>query len=56
MKKIVLIIVTVFLNSFLTSCSLNEDKVLLEEVENVQSTGGDDEGEILPPPPPPSGD
>lgn len=53
MKKIMIIILTVFLNSFLTSCSANDDELVMERLEDVQSTGGDDEGEILPPPPPP---
>lgn len=53
MKKIMIIILTVFLNSFLTSCSANDDELVMERLEDVQSTGGDEEGSILPPPPPP---
>ena len=54
MKKIFIIILTVFLNSALTSCSIDDNEIMPEEIENVQNTGGNDEGEILPPPPPPN--
>lgn len=62
MKKIVLIIVTVFLNAVLISCTDNDEiikedtkstftKELQSSVENENCCGED--GEILPPPPPP---
>lgn len=53
MKKLIIVLLTVFLNLFLTSCSINDHELISEEIENAQNTGGDDEAEILPPPPPP---
>jgi hypothetical protein len=50
MKKIILIMITVFLTLGFSSCSINDNETL-EEFEITQATGGDDEGEILPPPP-----
>jgi hypothetical protein len=50
MKKIILIMITVFLTLGFSSCSINDNETL-EEFEIIQATGGDDEGEILPPPP-----
>lgn len=41
----------VFLNSFFTSCTIDDNEIVTEELENVQNTGGDEEGGILPPPP-----
>lgn len=49
MKKIILIVFTVFLNVALTSCSQGE---IIEDLEEVQACC-DGNGEILPPPPPP---
>ena len=67
MKKISLIIITVFLNFFLYSCS-GEELVYTGESSNSElyTTGQSfsteneedccgDEGDILPPPPPPGG-
>jgi len=62
MKKIMLIVFTVFLTLFLFSCTDNEDLNIEEsqgiELEapvqaNAQACCGE-EGEILPPPPPPT--
>ncbi len=53
MKKLFLIVVTVFLNITLFSCSTSgDDEVYLENPIEVAT---DDEGPILPPPPPPPG-
>ncbi|MDY0780962.1 hypothetical protein [Tenacibaculum sp. IB213877] len=52
MKKIILIMLTVFLTLGFTSCTIDDNETLLEESELYQDTGGDDEGEIPPPPPP----
>ncbi|MGB0880892.1 MAG: hypothetical protein ACPGTO_10035 [Polaribacter sp.] len=49
MKKIILIVFTVFLNVALTSCSQGE---IIEDLEEIQACCGEDEP-ILPPPPPP---
>lgn len=53
MKKIVLIIIAVSLNSMLISCTENEEIVKNDtQIEKTQSCCGED-GVILPPPPPP---
>jgi len=52
MKKIVLIMFTVFLNIALYSCSPTSTT---DDTIQPQACCGDD-GEILPPPPPPTGD
>ncbi len=49
MKKITLILVTVFLNMALFSCT---PQAMSEEVKGVQACCGDDGN--LPPPPPPT--
>jgi len=57
MKKIILIALTVFLNSALFSCSI-EDDILTDEnqknelLQQAQACCGED-GELLPEPPPP---
>ena len=51
MKKIVVILFTVFLNLTLFSCSMGGDDQAFLEDQIEAETGGD--GEILPPPPPP---
>jgi len=55
MKKIILIALTVFLNSALFSCSLDDDFLTDENQKNefVQQAEGccGEEGPILPPPP-----
>ena len=51
MKKIALILFTVFLNLGLFSCT---PQAISEEINNEQACCGDD-GHIPPPPPPPVG-
>lgn len=54
MKKIILILLTVSLNTFLFSCTSEdlEETMSIYEMEVADGTG-DGEEEILPPPPPP---
>ncbi len=56
MKKTILIIITVFLNLGLLSCTDNDELVTKEYVDSSiqanENCCGED-GEILPPPPPP---
>jgi len=51
MKKIILVLLTVFLNLGLYSCT---PQAMSEEVKNTQACCGDD-GDLPPPPPPPYG-
>ncbi|HNP67198.1 MAG TPA: hypothetical protein PKH16_04770 [Aequorivita sp.] len=51
MKKIILVLLTVFLNLGLFSCT---PQAISEEVKSTQACCGDD-GHIPPPPPPPVG-